>query len=53
MFMRMYIDNYVRTYVLLQKENTLHSAASTGDAAAVKKLIQSGVYVDAEDAVSY
>ena len=48
-FMRIYIC----TYVLLQKENTLHSALNTGNVAALKKLIQSGVYVDAEDAVSY
>jgi len=53
MYIAMFMRMYICTYVLLQKENTLHSAASTGNAAALKKLIQSGVYVDAEDAVSY
>ena len=38
--------------VWLQKDDKLHSTARTGNAAAMKEFIQSGIYIDVTDTVS-
>ena len=44
---------YVHACMLLQKGNELYYAAGTGNVAETKRLIQSGVYVDSTNEVSY
>ena len=43
---------YMHVHMLLQKGYKLHSAATTGNVAETKRLIQSGVYVNCTE-VSY
>ena len=51
--MSSYVCMYIRVHMLLQKGDVLCFAAETDNVAETKRLIQSGVFVDSINEVSY